>query len=416
MRRPATLAAGSLLGLLLGACFTGEATLGAICKNDGQCGLDQACTSGVCGMCRDGLVQPGELCYGASSEELAFGEVTDLLAIDINEDGFKDLLAIVNDDCEGLGGSCWDMRLFVLDDQGDFQSLELFDKNVPGRVPKMSIANFDGDGTPDVVAVVVPFDTQEDASQLAVLYDFPNVQTSLDIDIPVFANTLEAADLDGNGFDDLLVAAELANTLVFVPSIGTDFGVQRIIVTDPAPRLATPADMDGDGDLDLIIGSAATGSLGVDLNDGKANFVPQTRQQLGAGMGVSVISTADFDSDGKLDVAAIVEGSEPIVALFRGLGNGLLEPLDSLPAGSVPVDLLTEDLNNDGLADIMIADLFEDKLPVYLNRAGSFPDRSRVDVAAAPLTLLRGDFDFDNIDDLVIGNANGVISVVRWEK
>lgn len=425
MRALPTLVLGSTLGLVLGACFSGSGTLGAICTTDEQCGVDQACVNTVCGLCRDGAIQAGELCFGASSEEIVFGEVSDLLAIDVNFDGVEDLVAIVNSECEGVSGPCWDMRVFVIDDDNDFESFALFDKNVPGRVPEMVIGNFDGDDIPDLAAAVVPFDVAEDASQLAVLSDFPTVGTSIDVDVSVFARSLEAADLDGNGLDDLLVGAEFANTLVFVPSTGNGFGSERVMVTDFGPRLAPPVDMDGDGDLDLVIGSAVAATVGIDLNDGNANFTPQTRIELGPGLSVSSVATADFDDDGNLDVVALataaeLDPAEPVIAVFRGLGNGQLEPLATLTGVDLPLDVLAEDFNFDGLPDIMVADLLEDKLPIYLNRLGadgstSFPDRVRIDVAAAPLTLLRGDFDFDDIPDLVIGNANGVISVVRSE-
>jgi hypothetical protein len=253
-----------------------------------------------------------------------------------------------------------------------------------------------------------------------VLYDFPAAGNSTDVDVAIHARSLEAADLDGNGLDDLLIGAEEANTLVFIPSTGTGFGTERVLVSDPAPRLAPPVDMDGDGDLDLIIGSELAGTVGVDLNDGNANFAPQARQQVGGGgLAVTAVATADFDDDGNLDVVALGASGDgvtaPVVAVYRGLGNGQLELLEDLPGGELPVGVLAEDLNFDGQIDIVVADLLEDKLPIFINRGGSFPDQVGIDVAAAPLTLLRGEFDLDGFADLVFGNANGVISVVRSE-
>lgn len=411
---------GAAFGLALAACFTGEGTIGAICTEDTQCGLDQACRTGVCGLCKDGEVQPGELCFGPSSEELAFGEVTDLFTVDYNRDGAPELAAIINDDCGGLGGQCWNIRFLVPDLDGDFESFVVNEGNVPGYVPKATTGNFDGNGVPDILLVVVPLDPTLDPSQLAVLSDFPDALTSIDIDVVIHARSLEAADLDGNGFDDILISAEEDQTLVLIPSTGSGFGQQRVLISDPAPRLTTPVDMDGDGDLDLVIGSAFEGTVGVDLNDGDANFTPQPRVTLGSGpVGIAALTTADFDGDGTLDVAAIAlppdESGAPILSILRGLGNGMLEPLTELPGGELPIELLAEDINADGLVDLMVADLLEDRLPVFLNRGGSFPDVIGVDVAAAPASLLRADFDFDDVPDLVVGNANGVISIVRSE-
>jgi hypothetical protein len=424
MRALPTLALGSSLGLVLGACFTGEATLGAICNDDSQCGVDQTCTNAVCGMCRDGERQVGELCFVPSSEEIVFGEVADLLAIDLDRDGHTEMVAVVNDDCDGEGGLCWDLHILLLAD-GDFEAFEVFLEPVGGRVPKVALGNFDGDEVLDVVAAAIPFDAAtmmevDNAAAVAVLYDFPSPMISMDVSAGIRVRSLEAGDLDGNGLDDLLIGSEVGNTLAFIPSTGIGFGTELLIVSDPAPRLTKPVDMDGDGDLDLIIGSEALGTVGVDLNNGNAQFSPQPRQQLDGGLGVTSVATADFDTDGNLDVVAIGLPPEevftpPVVVVYRGLGNGLLEPLVALPGGEFPVDVLAEDINHDGLPDIVVADLLEDKLPTYINRGGTFPDQVGIDVAAAPLTLARGTFDPDEFADLVIGNANGVISVVRSE-
>lgn len=413
----------ALLGLGLGACFTGAETVGAICFDDSQCGPGQACRTGVCGLCRDGEVQPGELCFAPSAEELVFGEVTDLMTFDYNRDGSDDLFAIVNSDCDGTDGGamCWDLYFVFPDgsEAGNFEAIDLDETTEPGYVPEALVANFDDVPFGDLVFAIVPLDPTVDPSQIAVLRNFPDTTSSESIDVAIHARSLVAGDLDGNGFDDLVLGAEAAETLVVVPSTGSGFGSERVLVSDLGPRLASPTDMDGDGDLDLVIGSAFAGTIGIDLNDGNGNLTPQPRVSLGAGLGVTSVVAADFDVDGVPDVAGVaiapnLAGPARLVVL-RGLGDGRLELIAELEGGEYPAELLAEDLNDDGLLDIVVADVLEDKLPVFLNRGGSFPDQLGIDVAAGPISLLRGDFDYDSALDLVIGNANGVISVVRSE-
>jgi hypothetical protein len=422
LRASAPCLLAALLGLGLGACFTGVETIGAICFDDSQCGPDQACRTGVCGLCRDGEIQPGELCFAPSAEELVFGEVTDLLGFDYTRDGSDELLAIVNNDCGLMDPSqrCWDLYFLLpdADDPGNFEAINL-DETSSGSVPKATFANFDGDELPDLVLAVVPLAADVDPSQLVIVRNFPETLTQESVDVAIHARSLVTGDFDGNGFDDIMLGADESDTLVFVPSTGSGFGTERVLVSEFGPRLAPPVDMDGDGDLDLVIGSAITGTFGVDLNDGNANFSPQPRFELGSGFGVTSVVTADFDGDDVFDVAGLGiapdTGAPARLVVLRGLGNGRLELLADLPGGELPLELLAEDINDDGLIDIVVADLLEDKLPVFLNRGGSFPDQLGIDVAAGPISLLRGDFDYDSTIDLVVGNANGVISVVRSE-
>lgn len=413
----------------LWACFDGLGTVGAICFADTQCGLDQACVNSVCGLCGDREIQAGELCFGSSTAENVFGEVSDLLAFDPEGDGFPLLAAVVNNNCamppmQGpptMGGpSCWGLFILTIADDGDFETQTPLGTNRDGRVPQMAIGNFDGNDEFDVAIAIAPNDPLIDSSQIAVLHDFPSVQ-SLNIDVSVIPRTLHAADLDGDGIDDLLVGGEVSSSLaLFVATTGVGFEAERLLITDPTPRPAAPVDMDNDGDLDVVLVSQTGGTVGIDLNNGSGNFIPGDRVDVGAQLEPWDLATADFDADGFVDVvvfAAALPGSGVAseVVVYRNLGDGNLEEYVRLPGGELPMSGLADDVNFDGWPDIVIADVGEDRLPVYLNRGGSFPDLVQVNVAASPRTLMREDFDFDHIPDLVVGSANGVIAVVPSE-
>ncbi|PRQ07321.1 FG-GAP repeat protein [Enhygromyxa salina] len=416
------------------SCFDGVGTVGAVCEVDQQCGLDQSCDNSVCGVCGDGTIQPGELCFGASSEENVFGEVTDLLAFDPEGDGFPLLIATVNSNCANppmtgpptaQGDSCWDVFALVADDD-NFEAINGLDpeNKRDGRVPQASSGNFDGSGTSDIALAVFPNDPLVDPSQLVIAYNFGVDPVAMieEIDISLQVRSIHAADMNGDGLDDLLVGGQLSSSLaLYIAQPGVGFEAERLLVTLPAPRPAPPVDMDNDGDLDVVLISELEPSVRVELNNGAGMLTPQPRLMIESPLVPRDVATADFDRDGNVDVVVFI--SAPFnqteilseVRVYRGLGDGSLELQATLPGGELPISGVAADVNFDGWPDIVVADIQEDKLPVHINRAGSFPDFVTIDVAAAPRALMFEDFNLDDVPDLVIGNANGVVAVVPSE-
>ena len=415
----------------LWACFDGIGTVGAVCVTDQQCGPDQGCVNSVCGLCGDGVIQPGELCFGPSSEENVFGEVTDLLAFDPEGDGFPLPIATVNSNClNGLmagpptidGDSCWEVYALALVD-GDFEAIKGLngDEKHDGRLPQAGAGNFDGEGTSDIALGIFPNDPLIDPSQLVIAYNFgvdpdPVIE---EIDISLQVRSLHAADMNGDGLDDLLIGGQASSSLaLYIASPGVGFETERLLVTVAAPRPAPPVDMDNDGDLDVVLISDVERNVSVELNNGAGMLAPQPRLSVQAPLVPQDLATADFDRDGNMDVVVFV--AAPLnqtavtaeVRVYRGLGDGSLELSATLPGGELPISGIAADVNFDGWPDIVVADFGEDKLPVHINRGGSFPDIVSIDVAAAPRALMFADFNIDDIPDLLIGNANGVVAGV----
>ncbi|HEX5817424.1 MAG TPA: VCBS repeat-containing protein [Gemmatimonadales bacterium] len=133
-----------------------------------------------------------------------------------------------------------------------------------------------------------------------------------------------AGDLDGDGDADLLVGSFSSRVALARNDGGAFTIIDSALVTIPRGSNTTPAlgDLDGDGDLDLLVGEAS-GSLNYYRNDGSRTapaftLVSETFDDIKVGRR-SAPHLADVDGDGDLDL--LVGTDEGGLATFRNEGS-----------------------------------------------------------------------------------------------
>jgi hypothetical protein len=189
---------------------------------------------------------------------------------------------------------------------------------------------------------------------------------------------LATADLNGDGVPDMVVASEAsANSGSLTVLLGkgdgtftTGASLPITLPTLPAPPPigVTIDDVNGDGKLDLVgvtAGTPSSSGIVVFLGNGDGTFAAGLSGPNGAGGAVAV--TADFNGDGKKDIAT----SYGQVLLGNGDGTFLLQSL-ALPEGQ-GMGVAAADFNQDGKVDLAFTNSTPATVDIYFgNGDGTF--------------------------------------------
>ena len=187
-----------------------------------------------------------------------------------------------------------------------------------------------------------------------------------------------AADLDGDGDMDVLSASYLDNKIAWyenrLNASEADFGPQQVITTNAMQAAAViAADLDGDGDMDVLSASLDDDKVAWyenRLNDTEADFGPQQIITTAADF-VRDVFTADFDLDGDLDVVS-ASGIDNKIAWYENRLNDTEADFGPQQVISTDLDLAVgvhaADLDDDGDMDVLSASRLDNKIAWYENR------------------------------------------------
>ncbi len=172
--------------------------------------------------------------------------------------------------------------------------------------------------------------------------------------------SLVIRDFDGDQILDLLAVSYVNNSateqnqLLFWQGLG-DGNFATVSIRDPGAyigRIRT-ADIDRDGELDLVATSASWDKIGLMRGMGDGTFGPFAPFFDSPGAGYfHTEGIADFDGMNGPDIA-ITSYHRQQVDIFLNDGSGVLSKTTSLAVGTTPVGLFTGDFTGDGFQDIV---------------------------------------------------------------
>jgi hypothetical protein len=329
---------------------------------------------------------------------------------DVNNDHMPDLLVVDSSNA---------VRVFLNSGGGSFRSVA----NLPvGAGPvAVTTGNFNRDNSPDIAVVNGTDDTVS-----VLLGDgqggFANRR---DFDVDPFSVGAVAADLDGDGLDDLAVLSD--ETVYLLKSNGdgtfTPFDIASVDTGTTGDFAIARGKFDSSGFVDLVISSLDSDSVIVLLGDGHGSF--QAAEPLGVGLGPTGVVVADLNGDGKQDIAAVDSGAlaDLNVSLLHGNGDGSFQGAIQATALDSSVAIAAADFDRDGTTDLAVTSENSDNPRIAIlcqPSAQCSPSGATFDggfvllnqslgLGSGQQAIQAGDINGDGLPDLVALDTDGAV-------
>ncbi|MBZ5699629.1 MAG: FG-GAP-like repeat-containing protein [Acidobacteriia bacterium] len=296
----------------------------------------------------------------------------------------------------------------------------------------VAIADFNGDGFPDLVAANQTDSTTNGTISLLLGATGGTFGTQILITIPggtlpSTPSAVAVGDFNGDGSIDIAVTDSANNTVAIL--LGRGDGTFAAPVTYPtgnAPVALLAKDFNADGFLDLAVVNQAGNTVSILLGNGDGTFAAATDYPVD--VAPAAIASADFNDDGVLDLAVANHGDSSgtggnTVSVLLGNSDGTFKPKTDYATGNGPAGIATADFNLDGRTDLAVTNQDDNTVSILLgNGDGTFAAHTDYAAGSGPVGIVAANFtgganpalavadQTGNNLSLLIGNGDGTFT------
>ena len=327
---------------------------------------------------------------------------------DFNHDGHLDLAALnSNPNTGGAGGS---ISILTGNGDGTFAAGATY---AVGYIPTaLAAGDLDGDGNLDLAVVVSNPNLGFNPGFVTILTGNASgaFATGASYGVGLTPSSIAVGDFNGDGNLDLAVGSPVSSININAQSeisillntgsgnfsTGSSLGIGSL---GAVPISIATADFNNDGRLDLAVALNNTNYAVICQGNGDGTFSIASTPVVGNNP--VWLAAADFDGDGKIDLV-VDNNADNSVHVLLGNGDETFRQGATYPTGTQSTNLALADLNGDGKLDVAIVNNGDSNVQVLLGhgdgtfRAGSYS------VGANPVSIINGDFNRDGVPDLAI--------------
>ncbi|MDX9912914.1 MAG: VCBS repeat-containing protein [Phycisphaerales bacterium] len=223
-----------------------------------------------------------------------------------------------------------------------------------------------------------------------------------------FANQIRGvviADMDEDGDNDIVYSNRDDNSLNIIPNNGDGtFGFEDIFTFFGGPAGLVVRDFNGDGDLDVAMPLVFDSQIVIALGNGAGGVTELVRYTANSPEGLAV---GDFNGDGNYDLVTPYLNGDA-VQFFLGNGDGTFQAAQTISTGpsSLPIAIGAADANGDGFDDIHAGLFIANSVQLILsNGDGTFQSGVAFPVGSRPRYFAFDDFNNDGSIDLAAANG-----------